>query len=274
MKQAHHVVGPMINKQAMRISSIFAIITLFLLGGAHSDSWAYTDKECRACHGTGSQESRLTISLDTYGASVHGRNGIDCGDCHEDILDEDHEAEEGVMRVGCNQCHDQRNRHGGKAGILHRPKCYDCHGTHDILEKERHESSVHGDQLTETCRKCHASECGSDRRFFLIPAFRIATHVKQNFSEIYDKSHCLGCHQAGAAHGEGGIIHEDDCYRCHRSGGESRKLLGPFHKNMETKNQPGFFVAGLLNEGIILVMLFCGLVFVIQWFVVKRKGSG
>jgi len=39
------------------------------------------------------------------------------------------------------------------------------------------------------------------------------------------------------------------------------------------KNQPGVFVAGLLNELIVLALLFCGLLFVVQWFVLKRKGS-
>ena len=273
MKQAGHIRGPMIIKHAMRISSLFAVIILFSLAGAFSDSWAYIDEECRACHGTGGHESRLTISLDTYGASVHGRNGIACGDCHNDILDEGHEAEEGIMRVDCHQCHDQINRHGGKTGILHRPKCYDCHGTHDILEKERRDSAVHGDQLTTTCRKCHAAECESDKRFFLLPAFSMATHVKQNFSKTYDKSHCLGCHQASAAHGEGSLIHEDDCFRCHLRDGKNDTLLGRFHKKMEMKNQPGVFVAGLLNELIVLALLFCGLLFVVQWFVLKRKGS-
>jgi hypothetical protein len=32
-------------------------------------------------------------------------------------------------------------------------------------------------------------------------------------------------------------------------------------------------VASLLNEVIILAMLFFGLIFVIQWFFLKRKGS-
>ena len=243
------------------------------MGLAISNSWAYTDKECGTCHGAGSPKSRLTISLETYRTSVHGRNGIGCVDCHNAILNEDHETREGMTQVGCHQCHDQLNHHGGETGMARRPKCYDCHGTHGILEIERPDSAVHEDQLTNTCRKCHAAECEKESRFYLLPTFSVATHVKQDFSERYDKSHCLGCHQGNAAHGEGGIVHDDDCYLCHRSDGKSSKLLGRFHKKMEIKDQPGFFLAGLLNELIILAMLFCGLLFVVQWIVLKRNGS-
>jgi hypothetical protein len=188
-------------------------------------------------------------------------------------MDEDHETRERTVPVECLQCHDQVNRHGGETANAHRPKCYDCHGTHGILEKERHDSAVYWNHLTATCRKCHFAECESDRRFFLIPAFRLATHVKQDFSETYEKSHCLGCHQAEAAHGGGDIIHEADCYRCHQSDGERSTLLGRFHEKPDLKHQPGFFLATVLNEVIILVLLCCGLVFVVQWFVVKRRGA-
>lgn len=263
----------MFNKASIKRHCILFITLVLFTGLAFFDSWAYTDEECQTCHAAGSLKSNLTISLETYRASIHGRNGILCADCHSDILGDDHESNEGITRIGCYQCHDEVNRHGGKRGSIHRPKCYDCHGTHDILEKERPDSSIHEGQLLNTCRKCHAAECESDRCLFLLPSFRMATHVKQNFSENYSKERCLGCHQTDAAHGEGGIIHEDDCYRCHRSDGKHGKLLGRFHKRMEMKDQPAFFLAGLLNEVIILAVLFFGLLFIVQWIVLKRNGS-
>lgn len=263
----------MIIGEDVRIHRIFFII-LLLFGFALPESWAYTNEECMACHGLDSQKSSLTISLEIYSTSVHGRNGIGCGDCHNLILDENHTARGGLTQVGCLECHDQLNRHGGnEKNKANRPRCYDCHGTHNILEKENSDSSVHKDQLTKTCQKCHADECERDRRFFLLPSFRIATHVKQDFSKGYDRGHCLGCHQGSAAHGDGGIIHEDDCYRCHQSSEGKGKMLGPFHNKMDIKHQPGFFVAGVLNELIILAMLFCGILFVIQRVVLRRKGS-
>lgn len=60
--------------------------------------FAFTVEDCILCHGSGSKESKLQISLDDYRASVHGEK-ISCQDCHIDIEDESHMSRGGAPAV-------------------------------------------------------------------------------------------------------------------------------------------------------------------------------
>ncbi len=102
-----------------------------------------TDKElptCASCHSS---------------HTIHRTDHVDfrfemmtlCGDCHLDEAETFFDTFHGkVSRLG-------------SAGAA---KCYDCHGTHNILPSSNPESTLGRDHVVETCGQCHE---GSHRQF-------------------------------------------------------------------------------------------------------------
>ncbi len=125
---------------------------------------------------------------DEYAGSVHGRavqHGIkdspDCTDCHDEhlILDtsdpDSPVSSSHIESIVCRECHEDKQmaarfglpeeiissyldsyhgwvlQRGGKTVAA----CEDCHNTHDVRSILDPESSIHPDNVTETCGKCH-----------------------------------------------------------------------------------------------------------------------
>jgi cytochrome b subunit of formate dehydrogenase len=113
------------------------------LKSVHSPEITKTDKPlpvCNSCH-TGHTIQRT----DEEGF----KQGIlqTCGKCHEDVAETYFDTYHGKV---------------SKLGTAGAAKCYDCHGSHDILAVTDPDSHVSRDNIVETCGKCHA---GSHRRF-------------------------------------------------------------------------------------------------------------
>ncbi len=102
-----------------------------------------TDKElpsCATCH-----LSHTINRTDTE--DFRFRMMDQCGDCHLEEAETFFETFHGkVSQLG-------------SAGAA---KCYDCHGTHDILPSSNPASTLGRDNVVETCGQCHE---GSHRRF-------------------------------------------------------------------------------------------------------------
>ncbi|MEJ2323049.1 MAG: cytochrome b/b6 domain-containing protein [Gammaproteobacteria bacterium] len=153
---------------------------------------------CADCHGAHSElppedpASPVNASnvADTCGTCHHGieeefRNSIHwtadpianseyptCEDCHSShtISRIDQPGFRTRMMEQCGRCHEGEAEtffdtfHGkvtrlGAEGVA---KCYDCHGTHDILSPSDPASHLGRDNVVETCGQCHE---GSHRRF-------------------------------------------------------------------------------------------------------------
>lgn len=134
---------------------------------------------CGKCHG----EIRAT-----YDQSIHGqalargdRNAPNCVDCHgeheirapEDPLSRVYPST--IVNSTCVQCHESlrvTSRYGLSRGRLSSylesyhglaersgstvvANCASCHGVHDIRPSDDPKSSVHRDNLPQTCGKCH-----------------------------------------------------------------------------------------------------------------------
>ena len=232
--------------------------------------WAYTPEDCIKCHKEGSTGSTLHISIKEFEASIHGRK-IVCQDCHAGVEDEGHETWKGSGAVDCGECHEQENRHGLQSKIEDRPKCYSCHTRHGIFEKDNAVSSVHPEKLKETCKGCHPVECGQTDYLSWLPSIQIATHKKQDFSRAYEKGNCLGCHQGMAAHGEEKPLNDQDCYKCHLSQKGQARLWEYIHPKADYKKQPTIFVAAIIFQLFIALLLWGGFRFYILIFSEKTK---
>jgi hypothetical protein len=182
------------------------------------------------------------------------------------VEDDGHQTERGSGAVDCSQCHDQENRHGMKSGTQQAPQCYGCHTKHSILEKDNASSSVHPGNLKETCKSCHALECGEADYLSWLPSVQIATHGKQDFSQRYEDTNCMGCHQGMAAHGEEGPINDQNCYVCHLPGMGKAGLWGYAHPRADPKKQPEIHSAAWIQQIALLILIWGGVRFFVRSF--------
>ncbi len=228
---------------------------------------AYTPEDCVECHGEKSQESSLQIPVGAFKTSAHAKE-LSCIDCHTGVVDDSHRETVGSGAVDCGQCHDRENRHGLQ-GLEDRPKCYSCHTRHRILASEVKHSSVNPGQLRYTCQTCHPIECGQKDYLSILPSLQLGSHKKQDFGRNYSRRNCIGCHQGMASHGEDEIISEENCHNCHRSLQDTSLLMGYIHPQADNFKQPGIFVAAVIYQITVVILLIGGFGYFIRLFAGK-----
>jgi uncharacterized protein with PIN domain len=167
---------------------------------------------CLACHSDktlttkhGKQTVSLFVDGKRFANSVHA--ALTCTGCHADLEGKDipHPP---PAKVDCGTCHsDEAKQHAkslhGKAlarGDSLAPRCYSCHGNHDIVHVKDKNSPVAPLRVPFTCGKCH-SEGTPVQKNRNIPEHDILT----NYSE--------------SIHGEGllkrGLTVAPNCASCH-----------------------------------------------------------
>ncbi len=254
----------------MKIRFSHILFILFLLSAF--EVGAYTDADCIKCHDRTGQKSMLKMSVEQFNHSIHGDGTIlevSCQNCHTNVVDEDHQETVGSGAVNCTDCHDQVNRHGIPA-IDSRPKCFSCHTRHNIRSKEDPQASVHPDRLQQTCRACHPAQSGAIGYFSWFTSIQIASHPKQDFSQVYTRKNCLGCHQGKAAHGETDPVNDQNCHACHLDDDGKNKLWGAMHPDATLDTQPGVFTAAFTYQLALVIMVFGGFRWLVRYFS-KRK---
>ncbi|MEN8245292.1 MAG: hypothetical protein ABFS43_10370 [Thermodesulfobacteriota bacterium] len=245
------------------------LFVLFWLSALEAS--AYTDADCINCHDRDGQESILKMSVGQFNRSVHGGE-VSCQECHANVVDEDHQETAGSGAVDCSACHDQFNQHGAGA-TEGRPKCFTCHTRHGILSPDDPQSSVHADRLQQTCRACHAVQCGETGYLVWLASIQVASHPKQDFSQVYERENCLGCHQGRAAHGETEPVDDQNCHTCHLDDDGQNKLWGVVHPEARLASQPGVFAAACTYQLVLVILVFSGIRWLVRHFsrVSKRK---
>ena len=111
--------------------------------------------------------------LEEFNDSVHGRQISEkhnlksavCSDCHttHDIGNTSADPIKLAITAQCGNCHEESYKtykatyHGqiNSLGYAYTAKCFDCHGSHGILEVKDPKSKVHPDNRMQTCRTCH-----------------------------------------------------------------------------------------------------------------------
>ncbi len=134
---------------------------------------------CGQCH-FGIQEQ--------FDKSVHSPNVTKtdkdlpaCNDCHtaHTIRRTDQDSFKLTIMTQCGRCHSSIAKtyfdtyHGkvSQLGYTKTAKCYDCHGSHDILKVSDPNSHLSYQNIVKTCQKCHS---GANRQF--AGYFTHATH--------------------------------------------------------------------------------------------------
>ncbi len=186
-------------------------IVLLLAATAHARAIG-DDDTCLACHSDktmttkhGKQTVSLFVDGKKFSAFVHA--ALSCTGCHADLEGKDipHET---PAKVNCGTCHaDEFAKHAkslhGKAlarGDALAPRCYSCHGNHDILPIKDPRSPVAPLKVPFTCGKCHQEGTAVSK------TRNIPEHdILENFSE--------------SIHGQGllkrGLTVAPNCASCH-----------------------------------------------------------
>ncbi|GAB4176770.1 MAG: cytochrome c3 family protein [Calditrichia bacterium] len=137
------------------------------------------DKTCGSCHSKELEEFQKSIHYVALKAGL--RNAPTCADCHtsHSVMPPDRlESPLNPANAGhysCAKCHNNEqlikryglkgerissyddSYHGlaAKRGYQKVAYCQDCHGGHVILPEGNPESTIHPDNLQETCQQCH-----------------------------------------------------------------------------------------------------------------------
>lgn len=197
--------------------SRFIILTLIsisipVVGGRVA---AQSVDDCMTCHEDrdlraerNGRKVSVYVNSKRFRSSVHG--SLECIDCHADLEGTDFPHAETHAPVDCGICHDDvaavysQSLHGtaAKKGLKLAPRCWDCHGSHDILPPSSPESRVTKFNIPYVCGGCH-KEGTAVTRTFNIPQDSILTHYSQSIhgEGLYQKgltvtAVCTDCHTA------------------------------------------------------------------------------
>lgn len=204
------------------------------------------DTGCAECHNGAGDVSVPGPPYKLLAQSVH--QGLECASCHPSIdmakLDRGSEKPHGaaVAPVDCGECHEDVAEVYVKHGRLETdkdpdlPRCWSCHGTHEILRSTDRHSSVHPINLPSTCRSCHMNVDMVKRHASLrdepIGLFESSVHGQGSQKGLYTAAICSDCHSAvdrtgnrtahrilSAADTESTIYHfniPNTCGKCHK----------------------------------------------------------
>jgi len=118
----------------------------------HSPDVTKTDKKLPTCYDCHKSHSIERVERGDF------RQGIleQCGNCHEEVTETYFETLHGKV---------------SRLGEVAAAKCYDCHGSHNILKPDNPKSTLSRNNVVETCRTCHPN---SNHKF--VGYFTHATH--------------------------------------------------------------------------------------------------
>ncbi len=123
-------------------------------------------------------ENCHTDQLEAYSGSVHGKEVLDkknakaavCTDCHgaHSVTTSSGDPFKLAVTAQCGSCHEANYKsykatyHGqiSTLGYAYTAKCYNCHGSHEILKVGDPKSMVSADNRMKTCRACHNGKKG------------------------------------------------------------------------------------------------------------------
>ncbi len=109
----------------------------------HSKKVSDTDKELPTCSDCHKSHEIMRVTKVDFRTEIINQ----CGRCHNDVMKTYFDTYHGKV---------------SKLGEARAAKCYDCHGSHNILPISNPNSTLHRNNIVKTCSKCHP---GSNRKF-------------------------------------------------------------------------------------------------------------
>ncbi len=173
---------------------------------------------CLDCHddmeltkNVGDRVVSLHMDIEQYNASIHGQEGIECIDCHQDLDGfDDWPHEDELEDVDCAMCHDDveeiyaESMHGTQMaeGNPLAPRCWSCHGAHDIRPASDPNSAVNKFNIPIMCGSCHkegapVGEFGHATQDSVLANYSLSIHGEGLYRRGLTKTAvCSDCHSA------------------------------------------------------------------------------
>lgn len=197
------------------------------------------NETCLACHGAPDQQITLpsgeilylTVDRTTYDASVHGKGGYACVQCHTNITGYPHPPLAGDTRrditlgmyTACARCHQEKydaaldsvHQKALSSGNKNAAVCTDCHGAHNVVSP--HQPRTH---IPQTCELCHSQ---------IYKKYAESVHGEALIGEGNpDVPTCIDCHGVhnveGPANSPFHLFSPQICARCHAD----EELMGKY----------------------------------------------
>lgn len=193
------------------LAPTWLVTVLFL--GVPSPGLAQDDATCTMCHGSPSMfqdlpnADSLVVTPESLAGSVHGRLGLSCVMCHQDLMgSESFPHATDLEPAKCDACHADVSRE--YTGSLHgyalsrgnprAPTCSSCHGSHDILSSTDPRSRTHRVRLPGTCANCHSGPGLLTDRLVRLPqpvaAYTRSVHGQGAERGVPTAASCSDCH--------------------------------------------------------------------------------
>jgi len=255
-----------------RLATLLIIPLSLFVQESFSQSHSYADKECLSCHGkpeisqimSDGKVRSIFVDPEKWSQDIHHIGNVLCVDCHTQANPYLH-FREGHVNVDCAHCHPeeaeefQRNVHltfSAPSPGKELPLCFHCHTKHHVLPHDDPSSSVHENNIGETCGSCHAevmvqriSKGGS--------LGKISGHRKGDISERFDMMVCINCHYEDSAHGTK-RVHKDFCSRCHDVRSMANFLTGPTHLDSLRASPLNYLSSALVLSLVVGVCAYLG----------------
>jgi len=173
----------------------------------------------------------LYVDAQSFAGSMHG--GLRCTDCHPGSGTLPHPAD--LPDPSCDACHASQaadfalsvHAHDPGNGNGPSPRCWTCHGAHDILPPSQRASRTYPLNVLETCTACH-SQHGASPNVALPGRDLVARYMDSVHGQAVTGAglpvaatcpDCHGAHDVRPSHDPNSLVHRshvpDTCGRCH-----------------------------------------------------------
>jgi len=249
------------------------VCSLFFFNRSFSQTSPYDDEDCLTCHRkadisqiiSNGKVRSIFVNPEEWSQDIHQKGKITCVDCHANANPYLH-FREGFIKVDCTRCHPQeaeeylKNIHLTFAAPVtpgkELPLCYDCHTKHHVLRHDDPSSSVHENNIGETCNKCHA-EVMVKGILKGTSLGKISGHRKGDLAEKFEMKVCITCHYDDSAHGAK-RAYKEFCSRCHDVRSKGNLLMGPTHLDSKKWKRLNYSASSLTILFIIGAVVFLG----------------
>ncbi len=262
----------------MYLKRCISILLILFFNLSFSQVSSFDDQDCLSCHGK-SDISQITIegklrslfvNPEEWSQDIHRNSKMTCVDCHTNANPYIH-FREGFIDVDCAHCHPEEAEEYQKNIHLtfpvpsknkEFPLCYHCHTKHHILPHDNPASSVHEENVGETCGACHP-EVMVKGILKGTSLGKISGHRKGNLEERFGMNVCISCHYEDSAHGAK-RVYKDFCSRCHDVRSKGNFVMGSTHLDSQR------WVWLNYTSGSLVILFFIGALLLVGYK--SRKG--
>ena len=203
--------------------------------GMHGTLHAEDDPDapyCLDCHGKHDIQLMTVPTSPTFPSNVPAL----CAQCHREGGQAEVRIETDLDNIVDSYVDSIHGRGLLHSGLLVTATCSDCHSAHRELPPDDERSTIHHDQVADTCAQCHHG---------IVETFRTSIHWPQEDGEELEEGRerptCISCHTAHTISrhdlNDFRFTMMDQCGKCHEE--EAHTFFDTFHGKVSNLGSAG-----------------------------------